>query len=103
MEKKLPDRRLFPLGSVVALFIGILLIQQFILPLFARSTELSYSEFKTDLTAGKVASVTVGSDRLTGKLSDGSAFYTLLVPDQDLTKELEAQKVNIRGEAASSG
>jgi len=103
MEKKLPDRRLFSLGSVVALFIGILLIQQFILPLFARSTELSYSEFKTDLTAGKVASVTVGSDRLTGKLSDGSVFYTLLVPDQDLTKELEAQKVNIRGEAASGG
>ena len=86
------------------MFLAILLIQQYIVgPLLTRSTELSYSEFKTALHAGKVASVSVSTDRITGKLSDGTDFNTIRVQDQDLIKQLEEQKVDTRGEVASGG
>src|SRR5512136_3069190 len=89
---------------MVVMFLAILLIQQFVVgPLLTRSTELSYSDFKTALRAGKVASVSVSSDRITGKLSDGTDFNTIRVQDQDLIKQLEEQKVDTRGEVASGG
>jgi ATP-dependent Zn protease len=68
---------MFPIGSVIVVFIVLLLIQQYVVePLLTQSTELSYSDFKTDLRAGKVTSVSVSTDRITGKLSDGKDFYT---------------------------
>ena len=86
------------------MFLAILLIQQYVVaPLLTQSTELSYSDFKTALRAGKVASVSVSTDRITGKLSDGKDFYTLRVQDQDLIKQLEEQKVSTRGEVAGGG
>lgn len=59
--------------------------------------ELSYSEFKNDLMGGKITSVLVGATTISGKLSDGTAFMTVRVEDSDLTKSLEAQKVEITG------
>jgi cell division protease FtsH len=104
MDKKLPDIRTFSIGSVIVMFLAILLIQQYVVgPLLTPSTELSYSDFKTALRAGKVASVIVSTDRITGKLSDGKDFYALRVQDQDLIKQLEEQKVDTRGEVASGG
>jgi cell division protease FtsH len=104
MNEKLPVRRAFPIGSVIVLGLAILLIQRYIVgPLLAQSSELSYSDFKTALWAGKVTSVSLASDRITGKLSDGKDFYTVSVQDQDLIKQLEAQKVDIRGVVAGDG
>jgi len=86
------------------MFLAILLIQQYVVgPLLTPSTELSYSDFKTALRAGKVASVSVSTDRITGKLSDGKDFNTIRVQDQDLIKQLEEQKVSTRGEVAGGG
>jgi len=89
---------------MIAMFIALLLIRQYVVgPLLTPSTELSYSDFKTALRAGKVASVSVSTDRITGKLSDGTDFNTIRVQDQDLIKQLEEQKVDTRGEVASGG
>jgi ATP-dependent Zn protease len=89
VDKKLPNRRTFSIGSMILIFLAILLIQQYIVaPLLTPSTELSYSDFKTALRAGKVASVSVSTDRITGKLSDGKDFTTIRVQDQDLIKQL---------------
>ncbi len=104
MDKKLPGIRKFSISSVIVMFLAILLIQQYVVgPLLTPSTELSYSDFKTALRAGKVASVSVSTDRITGKLSDGKDFSTVRVQDQDLIKQLEEQKVDTRGVAASGG
>ena len=65
--------------------------------------EIPYSEFKTSLTGGKVSSVLVSATQIDGKLRDGTAFTTVRVEDPDLTKTLETQKVEIRGEVESSG
>jgi cell division protease FtsH len=105
VEKKIPDKRLrFSIGSVIVAMLAILLVQQFVAPaLFTQTTELSYSDFKTAVRAGKIAGVSINADRITGKLSDGTNFYAIRVEDQDLIKTLEAQGVNTRGEAPSDG
>jgi len=65
--------------------------------------ELPYSEFKKDLTEGRIASVIVGTTGISGKLRDGTDFTTVRVEDPELTQTLEAQKVEIRGQVESSG
>jgi cell division protease FtsH len=64
---------------------------------------IPYSEFKTALADGKIASVLVSATSISGKMSDGTAFTTVRVEDPELTKTLEAQKVEIRGQVASNG
>jgi cell division protease FtsH len=60
--------------------------------------ELSYSEFKKDLTLGKIYSVLISETGISGKLRDGTAFTTVRVEDPELTQMLETQKVEIRGQ-----
>jgi cell division protease FtsH len=64
--------------------------------------DLAYSAFKTALASGKISSVLVSDTAISGKMADGTAFTTVRVTDPDLTQVLEAQKVEIRGQAPSS-
>ncbi|MBN1666020.1 MAG: ATP-dependent metallopeptidase FtsH/Yme1/Tma family protein [Anaerolineales bacterium] len=63
---------------------------------------LAYSAFKTALSAGQISSVLVSDTAISGKMQDSTAFSTVRVTDPDLTKILEAQNVEIRGQAPSS-
>jgi cell division protease FtsH len=115
MDKKLPDKRFkFSLGYLFALFLVLTLVQQSIIaPLTAKTTELSYSEFKAAVRTGQVDSVSIGEDRISGTFHQAEAaadeqvaepqqFFTIRVEDPDLLAELEAQAVEVQGELPSS-
>ncbi len=91
----------------VTTLIGVLFISFFIYRMVAGSIpevkEISYSDFKTALVAGKVTSVTVSDTNISGKMSDNTAFSTVRVDDPDLTKTLEAHQVDITGQVPSNG
>jgi cell division protease FtsH len=64
---------------------------------------MPYSAFKIALNEGQISSVTVSATDINGKMNDGTSFKTVRVDDSDLTKALEAQQVEINGQAASVG
>ena len=91
--------------SILYVFLAIfavVLVHDFIVAM-QKVEELPYSEFKTLLTAGKVAEITLTQQRLTGKLKqeEGSKeqklFTTVRVEDPDLVKELNAHNVRFNG------
>ena len=67
------------------------------------SKEIPYSTFKTAINEGQISSVLITDTTISGKMKDGTAFSTVRVDDVDLTKTLEAQQVEINGQAASAG
>ncbi|VAW18205.1 Cell division protein FtsH [hydrothermal vent metagenome] len=60
-----------------------------------RMSERTYSQFVSDIEAGKISSVTITNDKVTGTLKDGSKFETLVPKGTDIVKRLEAGGVNI--------
>src|SRR5437016_9134165 len=91
--------------SILYVFLAIfavVLVHDFIVAM-QKVEELPYSEFKTLLTAGEVAEITLTQQRLTGKLKqeEGSKeqklFTTVRVEDPDLVKELNAHNVRFNG------
>ena len=99
-----PLKRRF--NSPITFWIGIILLALLIPRLISvfnpPAQEIAYSAFKTALTGGKISSVLVGDTAISGKMTDGTAFTTVRVNDPDLTQLLEAQKVEIRGQARSA-
>lgn len=62
---------------------------------------LAYSKFRGEVAAGKVESVSISPDRITGKYKDGKAFSTVPVEgDSDLTKLLDKNGVEYQGQVA---
>jgi cell division protease FtsH len=108
MEEKVPtpSRKrpiYFSINILFALVMLALLIYRLVSGMIPTTKELSYSEFKKDLTTGQIASVLVGTTGINGKLRDGTTFTTVRVEDPELTQTLEAQNVEIRGQLESSG
>jgi cell division protease FtsH len=112
MNKQLKDKQIkFSIGYVIAAILILTLIQMLLGPVFSRSTELSYTDFKTALRAGEIESVSVGQTQITGVLKakegeegkEGQTFTTVRVEDPDLLTELEAQHVEITGVVESQG
>lgn len=91
------------ISSLFSLFIIALLVYRLFSGMGPTASELPYSEFKKELTEGQIASVLVSATSISGKLRDSTAFTTVRVEDPDLTKTLEAQKVEIRGQVESNG
>jgi cell division protease FtsH len=80
------------------------LVQQFIIqPWLARRPELSYSDFKAAVRAGRVASVTVSDAQVTGARTDGTTFFTIRVEDPQLLSDLEARHVAVQGQVTDAG
>jgi cell division protease FtsH len=103
MEIKPTKRRVnLPIIYIAMIVIFGLVIPRLINGFGTPPKEIPYSEFKTDLYAGKVSSVSVGDIHINGKLADGTLFTTLRVNDPDLIKALEAQKVVASGLVESS-
>ena len=65
--------------------------------------EIPYSEFKTALSDGRISSVTISEFGISGKMTNGTDFTSVRVDDPDLTKTLEAQHVEILGQAPDNG
>ncbi len=64
--------------------------------------EKSYSQFTTDIDAGRVSSVTITNDIVSGVLDDGSRFETTVPDGANLISRLEAQNVSITARAPES-
>ncbi|MDQ1653800.1 MAG: cell division protease FtsH [Cryptosporangiaceae bacterium] len=68
--------------------------------------QLSYSQLKTDIAAGQVASVALGADgSISGKLTTGASFtssYPVSVQDPQFTQLLDAHKVQVSTQAAQT-
>ncbi|MDR3576003.1 MAG: ATP-dependent zinc metalloprotease FtsH [Anaerolineaceae bacterium] len=88
------------IGIALLGFFGYQLIAGYFAP---TAKEITYSGFKTALNAGQITSVVVSDTNITGKMTNGTSFTTIRVDDTDLTKTLEAQKVDITGQAPSNG
>src|SRR3990172_8877527 len=106
MSRKLSEDKQFPRPWMKyrSLYVGaaiiiLFLVQQFLLPLLlAKSAEISYSDFKTALRAGDIASVTVSDTQIAGTRQDGTPFFTIRVEDPKLLLDLEAQSVAVQGQ-----
>lgn len=62
---------------------------------------IGYSKFRSDVTAGKVESVSIGPDMITGTYTSGESFSTVPVgSDSDLTQLLDEKGVEYQGKAA---
>ena len=64
--------------------------------------EKSYSQFVTDIDAGRVSSVTITNDVVSGVLDDGTRFETIVPAGADLISRLEARNVSITARAPES-
>ena len=65
------------------------------------SSELSYSQFVQEVEQGKVSSVTITDDHVTG-IAGGSRFETIIPPNTDIVSKLEANNVDIRAADAET-
>ncbi|MBH0205764.1 MAG: ATP-dependent zinc metalloprotease FtsH [Nitrospira sp.] len=98
MNKKLS----FSLWYVLLAVMAVVLVHDFIIAL-NKVEELPYSQFKSLVAAGKVAEVSVSSQRLAGKLKpEGEAkteklFATVRVEDPDLVRDLNEHGVVFAG------
>jgi cell division protease FtsH len=68
--------------------------------------EIDYSELKSDIAAGQVASVAIGPDgRISGKLSNGTSFtssYPVGLRDPQFTDLLEQHNVQVTTQPAQA-
>ncbi|KKB76023.1 cell division protein FtsH [Devosia soli] len=64
--------------------------------------EKSYSQFMSDVDAGRVSSVTITNDIVSGVLQDGTRFDTVIPDGADVVSRLETQNVSITARAPES-
>ncbi|PKB14654.1 membrane protease FtsH catalytic subunit [Novosphingobium kunmingense] len=66
--------------------------------------QLAYSDFRTKVNEGAVASVEVGENKITGKLKTGETFSTVTLPgDESLVPLLQDKGVKYEGKAPEQG
>ncbi len=100
-----PKKRRFNLSIISIIWIALLgfFAYRLIAGMAPEVKEIPYSDFKTALTGEKISSVLVSDMEISGKMKDGTDFMTVRVEDADLTKLLEAHKVQISGQLADDG
>src|SRR5688500_9831141 len=68
------------------------------------SRDIAYSEFLQDVDAGRVKSVTISGERITGAYTDNStSFQTYSPGDDTLVERLEAKNVTITARPETDG
>ena len=96
--------RIRPLWFVLFMLTALLIVQGLFTA--SRAPEVSYSEFKTMVRAGRVAAVVVTPTQLQGTMAadasqEPEAFTVARVDDPTLIEELEANDVQISGDVDS--
>jgi cell division protease FtsH len=99
-----PNYRNLALWAIIA----VLLIALFNLfqtqPQRGAAREIAYSEFLQNVDAGRVKTVTIAGDRISGTYVDGSAgFQTYSPGDATLVQRLEAKSVTINARPETDG
>ena len=64
--------------------------------------EKSYSQFVTDIDAGRVSTVTITNNVVSGQLNDGTRFETIIPDGADVITKLENRDVSITARAPES-
>ena len=98
----------FTVLYILLAIIGLWIFQDFIFrPMVIHQTEVSYSQFLSDLAAGKIKSVTLGTGRIyyvaIGKNGQEEVRNTVRVDDKNLVQRLIAAKVTFQAQPPSSG
>ncbi len=102
-KKPLFKKTNFTLWYFVIAFLLILLAQHYFVSKGVED-EISYSEFKESLRAGKVKEITITAETISGEWTTEKGtrkFQTVRVEDPDLVKELEGQRVKYTGKVDS--
>ncbi|HYA41434.1 MAG TPA: ATP-dependent metallopeptidase FtsH/Yme1/Tma family protein, partial [Syntrophobacteraceae bacterium] len=99
-DRKQDQRKVhFSIWYFIVALLVIMWFQTFITE--QQTNRVSYSEFKQLIRSGKLESVTIGSDRVTGILKDSKEPNRTVtanrVEDPDLVKDLEAQGIKFSG------
>jgi len=99
-----PNYRNFALWAMIAVLL-IALYQLFDTPQQrGSSNEVAYSQFLQDVQDGRVDSVTIAGNRITGTYSDNRmTFQTYSPGDTSLVQRLESKKVTINARPESDG
>ncbi|MEP7452214.1 ATP-dependent zinc metalloprotease FtsH [Phyllobacterium sp. SB3] len=99
-----PNYRNFALWAIIALLL-IALFNLFQSPASrSASSDVPYSQFITDVNSGRVKSVTITGDRITGTYSDNNSnFQTYSPGDPGLVGRLESKNVQIAARPESDG
>jgi cell division protease FtsH len=99
-----PNYRNFALWAIIALLL-IALFNLFQSPASrSASSDVPYSQFITDVNSGRVKSVTITGDRITGTYSDNNSnFQTYSPGDAGLVGRLESKNVQIAARPESDG
>ena len=99
-----PNYRNFALWAIIALLL-IALFNLFQSPTSrSASSDVPYSQFINDVNSGRVKSVTIAGNRITGTYSDnGSSFQTYSPGDAGLVGRLESKNVQIAARPESDG
>jgi cell division protease FtsH len=99
-----PNYRNFALWAIIALLL-IALFNLFQSPQQrANSTEIEYSRFLQDVTNGKVKSVTITGERISGSYTDnGTSFQTYSPGDPNLVSRLQEKNVVIAARPETDG
>jgi cell division protease FtsH len=99
-----PNYRNFALWAIIALLL-IALFNLFQSPTSrSASSDVPYSTFISNVNSGRVKSVTISGERITGVYSDnGSNFQTFSPGDPGLVARLESKNVEIAARPESDG
>ncbi|WP_336055379.1 ATP-dependent zinc metalloprotease FtsH [Nitratireductor sp. CH_MIT9313-5] len=99
-----PNYRNFALWAIIAVLL-IALFNLFQAPQQrSASRDIAYSEFLQDLSAGRVDTVTITGDRITGTYTDNKATFQTYSPgDDSLVQRLEERGVTINARPENDG
>ncbi|MCW5893246.1 MAG: ATP-dependent zinc metalloprotease FtsH [bacterium] len=97
-------RQTFSIGYFVLVALVLVTLQSLLTP---RVTELSYSDFKKQIAAGRVENVVISDSLIRGSLrpesgqKEATPFVTVRVPDDALVPELEQRGIRFQGQYES--
>ena len=101
-----PKKTGFSIGYLLLFLVVLYIIQMFMSP---KAGEISYSQFRTYLSEGKIIDCTVGERIIRGHYESASsgksnpiAFVAIPVQNSELVNELEAKNVKFRGEVENN-
>ncbi len=98
----------FSVIYILLAILGMWIFQElFFRPMIIRQTEVPYSRFLADLNAGRIKSVTLGTDRIyyvtQNENGEEEIHNAVRVDDKDLVDRLVAANVKFQGEPPTSG